>query len=121
MSASRIEAFRLWLQKRAALGGLLLAVALVTVLAAVGTVLYTPRSFGQPVDGAIVKFIWYGKHSDRAALVRVPDGLFMVSLPQSTGFDCRIGERIHLIPYETLLGRRYETVDALPCSSGAHG
>ncbi len=112
---SRIEPFRLWLQNRAALGGLLLAVAFVAVLAA----LAMPHRFGQPVDGVVVKFLWYGKGYDRAALVRVPDGEFMVSLPQT--IDCRVGDRIHLVPSETLLGRRYGSVGAMPCSAGARG
>jgi hypothetical protein len=118
---STTEALRLWLRKRAATGGLLLAVALVTLLATVLTVLYRPQSYGPPIDGVIIKFIWYGKGSDRAALVRVPDGDFMVRLPQTTYWACRVGDRIHVIPSESLVGRRYGAAGAMPCSAGAHG
>ena len=107
---SRIARLRRWLQQLAAIGGLLLAVALVAILG----FLALPLRLGQPVDGVIVNFIWYGKGSSLAALVRLPDGEFMVPVRQSD--DCRLGGRIHLNTTETRLGRRYGAA-LMPCSA----
>lgn len=111
---NRIEWLRLWLEQNAAIGGLLLAVVLVLILGALGS----PRRFGQPVDGQIVKFVVWpsGKGSSLAAVVRLRNG--EVTAPVSLSDGCRIGGPIHLITPEFLWGRSYRAA-AIPCSAEA--
>ncbi len=89
-------------------GGLLLGVVFLVVLAA----LSWPLRFDRPVNGEIVKFIWYGKGASLSAQVRTIDGEFLVPVFQSD--NCRIGGRIYLVASDTLLGRRYAAAP-VPC------
>jgi hypothetical protein len=114
---SRIERLRRWLRQRAVIGGLLLPVAILAILYAYVLVMFRPLRAGQPVDGVIVSFLWYGRNgSSLGARVRLPEGEFMVHVPQ---LACRVGDRIHLVTTETPSGRSYGAAP-MPCSAATH-
>ena len=110
----RTERLRRWLTET---GPLLLVAAALVILAILG-ILAPPRRIGQPVDGEVVRFIWYGRGFSLSALVRAPDGEYLVHIQQSDG--CKIGDRIRLIPFESPAGRSYGPAFPTPCSAGTH-